>query len=64
MPRDAILEIGDPLQRRVPPGLELARDQALGRINHLVAAGGQGGVVTRFLKLPAERLPDLSIGLH
>jgi len=28
------------------------------------AAGGQGSVVTRFLKLPAERLPDLGVGLR
>src|ERR1700675_3908305 len=64
MPSDAVLEMGDPLQRRVPPGLEFARDQPFGRIDHLVAAGGPGGVVTRFLKLPAERLPDLVVGLH
>src|SRR6266567_3423240 len=64
MPSDAILEMGDPLQRRVPAGLELARDQTLGRVDHLVAAGGQRGVVTRFLKLPAERLPELVVGLH
>jgi hypothetical protein len=43
--------MGDPLQRRVPPGLEFACDQTLGRVDHLVAAGGQGGVVTPFLKL-------------
>jgi len=60
---DAILKIGNPLQRRVPPGLEFARDQPLGRIDHFVAAGGQRGVITRFLKLPTKRLPDLAIGL-
>ena len=64
MPSDAVLEMADPLQRRVPPGLEFARDQTLGRIDHFVATGGQGGVVTRFLKLPAERLPDLLVGPH
>src|SRR5437660_895767 len=64
VPRDAILQVGDPLQRRVPPGLEFAGDQPLGRVDHLVAAGSHGGIVTRFLKLPAKRLPDLVAGLQ
>jgi hypothetical protein len=55
MPGDAILDMGHLLQRRVPAGLELARDQTLGRIDELVAAAGQGGLITRFLKLAAQR---------
>jgi hypothetical protein len=43
MPRDAILEMSDPLQSCVPAGFELARDQTLGRIDEFVASGGQGG---------------------
>ena len=64
MSGDAILEMGDPLQCRVPAGFEFARDQTLGRIDKLVASGGQGGVVTRFLELQAQRLADLVVGLH
>src|SRR5882757_7251569 len=64
MSGNAILDMGDPLKRRVPSGLEFACNQTLGRVDHLVAAGGQGGIVTRFLKFPAERLPDLGVGLH
>ena len=64
MPGDAILQMSDPLQRRVPARLEFARDQTLGRVDDLVAASGQGSFVTRFLELPAERLPDLVVGLY
>jgi hypothetical protein len=32
---------GDPLQRRVPPGFEFARNQPFGRIDDLIAAGSQ-----------------------
>jgi hypothetical protein len=64
VPGNAILQMSDALQRRVPAGLEFARDQTLGRVDHLVAAGGQGGVVTRLLKLAAERLPDLIVSLR
>ena len=64
MSGDAIFDMGDALKRRVPPGLKFAGNQPLGGVDHLVAAGGQGGVVTRFLKFPAERLPDLGVGLR
>jgi hypothetical protein len=64
MPSDTILDMGDPFQRRVPAGLKLARDQTLGRIDEFVAAAGQGGLITRFLKLAAQRLPDVVLGLH
>ncbi len=64
MPGDAVLEIGDAFQRRVPPRLEFARDEPLGRIDNLVAACGEGGAVTGFLEFPAQRLPDLVIGLR
>ena len=64
MPGDASLNMGHPLQRRVPAGLELARDQTLSRIDELVAAAGQGGLITRFLKLATQRLPDVVVGLH
>src|SRR5580700_9370835 len=52
------------LQRRVPASLEFACNQPLGGINELIAAGGQRSLIPRFLKLAAERLPDLVIGLH
>ena len=64
MSGDAVLEMGDLLQRRVPARLELARDQTLGGVDDLVAAGRQGSSITRFLELPAERLPDLVVSLH
>ena len=41
MPSDAVLKMGDPLQRRVPPGLQFARDQPFGRIDDLIAARRQ-----------------------
>jgi hypothetical protein len=34
--------VGDPLQRRVPPGLEFAGDQPLGGVDHLVAVNRPG----------------------
>jgi len=61
MPSDAVLDMGDPLQRRVPPSFEFARNQPFGRIDDLIATGSQCGFVTRFLELPAERLSDLII---
>src|SRR5262252_6086185 len=64
VPGDAVLEIGDTLQRCVPAGFEFARHQTLSRVDDLVATGGQGGFITCFLKLPAERLSDLIVGLH
>ena len=64
--RRPALERHDTLKRRVPPRLELARDMALGGIDVLVAALGEGRVVPRLLELalngPANIL-DRSIGL-
>jgi hypothetical protein len=53
----------DPLQGCVPAGLDLARHQTLGWVDDLLTAGGQGGLVARFLELPTERLPDLVVAL-
>ena len=64
MPGDAILNMRDPLQSCVPAGLEFAGHQTLGRVDDLLTAGGQGGLVARFLELPTERLPDLVVGLR
>jgi hypothetical protein len=59
-PGHAILEVSNSLQRCVPASFEFARDETLGRIDEFVAPGGQGGVVARFLDLPAQCLPDLA----
>src|SRR3954452_8515370 len=64
MPGDASLDMGHPLQRRVPAGLELTRNQTLRRIDELVAAAGQGRLIKRFLELPTQRLPDVVVALH
>jgi hypothetical protein len=63
VPSNPILGMSDPLQRRVSAGFEFARDQTLGRIDELIAPGGQGGVVTRFLEFPVQRLPDFVVSL-
>ena len=41
MSGEAVLKMGNPLQRRVPPGFEFARDQPFGRIDDLIAARRQ-----------------------
>ena len=64
MPGDAILEMGD---RSSAVFQRVSSSRATSRLvgsTSLVASGGQGGLVTRFLKLPAQRLPDLVVGLH
>ena len=42
VPSDAVLQVGDPLQRHVPQVFVVAGDQPLGGVDHLVAAGGDG----------------------
>ena len=54
------LERHDTLEGRVPPRLELARDMALGGIDVLVAALGEGRVVPRLLELALNGPANIS----
>ena len=59
---DALLELGDALERSIPPRLQLSGEVALGRIDHVLAARRQRGVVARLRQFAAQRLADFVTG--
>jgi hypothetical protein len=54
---DALLELGDALERSIPSRLQFARNQPLGGINYLVATRSQRGFIASLLELSAQRKP-------
>ena len=63
-PADTSLQNGNTLERRVPARFQLARDVALGRVDVLVAALGEGHLIARFLELAFDRPQDMLLRLH
>jgi hypothetical protein len=64
VPDNAFLEMSNTFQRRIPSAFQLARNKPLGRIDSLIAAGGERSLIACFLKFPAHCATDVIIRLH